>query len=290
MRLFAVMVVPRVPQQMVAIGGLGGSGTRIAAQILQKMGFYIGPILNPPLDNLLFTLLFKRRDWIKEFPSDAEICGMIDLFTSAMRDGVGQAFEQVPSAELENLFNNALGNGISRARFKDVLTSLPPKMDMTSSFAWKEPNTHVFLGQIARRLPDLKYIHVIRNGLDMALSGNRQQLTNWGRHYGIEAGDAPDTTSQLNFWLAANRRAIKIGQEMKSGQFYLLNFDNLCLNFEAEVRLLETFLDRTLSEADLRYFAQNIKCSSIGRFRDAPPNTFSISECKAVQELGFVTN
>lgn len=278
-------------QQMVAIGGLGGSGTRIAAQILQKLEFNIGPILNLPLDNLLFTLLFKRRDWIEKFPSDTEICSKIDLFTSAMRDGVGQAFEQLSSVEIETLFSGAMGNKINRARFKDVLTSPPPDMDRYSGLAWKEPNTHVFLPQLARRLPNMKYIHVIRHGLDMALSGNRQQLKNWGRHYGIETGDdAPDTSSQLRFWLAANRQAIKFGQEMKSGQFYLLNFDDLCRNFETEVGLLEAFLDRKLSDADIDNFVQNIGSGSIGRFRDAPPNTFSISERKAVQDLGFVVD
>ncbi|MFT5629401.1 MAG: hypothetical protein ACI82I_001393 [Gammaproteobacteria bacterium] len=284
------MVVQSVPQQMVAIGGLGGSGTRIAAQILQKLDFYIGPTLNLPLDNLLFTLLFKRHDWIKEFPSDAEICGMIDLFSSAMRDGVGQAFEHFSSDKIENMFSNVVGNGINSARFKDILASPAPDMDLYSGMAWKEPNTHVFLPQFMQRFPQMKYIHVIRNGLDMALSGNRQQLTNWGRHYGIEAGDAPDTRSQLNFWLAANLRAIKLGQEMKSGHFYLLNFDDLCLNFETEVRLLEDFLVRKLSEVDIDNFVQSIGSSSIGRFRNAPPNTFSSSERKAVQALGFVVD
>lgn len=44
----------------VAIGGVGGSGTRVFAEILRGFGFYIGDCLNGALDNLWFTLLCKR--------------------------------------------------------------------------------------------------------------------------------------------------------------------------------------------------------------------------------------
>jgi hypothetical protein len=51
---------------MVAIGGVGGSGTRLGAALLQVLGYYIGDDLNESLDNLWFTLLFKRRSILLE--------------------------------------------------------------------------------------------------------------------------------------------------------------------------------------------------------------------------------
>ena len=44
----------------VVIGGVGGSGTRLIAQCLNELGFFLGPDLNEANDNLWFTLLFKR--------------------------------------------------------------------------------------------------------------------------------------------------------------------------------------------------------------------------------------
>jgi hypothetical protein len=44
-----------------AVGGIGGSGTRLIAGLLREVGFDIGPDLNESLDNLTFTLLFKWR-------------------------------------------------------------------------------------------------------------------------------------------------------------------------------------------------------------------------------------
>jgi hypothetical protein len=41
---------------------VGGSGTRVIAMILASLGLNIGNNLNQALDNLIFTLLFKRID------------------------------------------------------------------------------------------------------------------------------------------------------------------------------------------------------------------------------------
>ena len=43
-----------------AVGGVGGSGTRVVARILQCLGCYLGSSLNESLDNLWFTLLLKE--------------------------------------------------------------------------------------------------------------------------------------------------------------------------------------------------------------------------------------
>lgn len=46
----------------VCIGGIGGSGTRLFAQILSlDDSIYMGPCINDT-DNLVFTFLFKRRE------------------------------------------------------------------------------------------------------------------------------------------------------------------------------------------------------------------------------------
>ena len=46
----------------VAIGGVGGSGTRVIAAIVESLGFDPGANLNRPRDDLTFTVLFKRPD------------------------------------------------------------------------------------------------------------------------------------------------------------------------------------------------------------------------------------
>ncbi len=50
---------------LVAIGGMGGSGTRLIARILVECGIYMGSDLNEALDNLVFTRLFKDPVWFR---------------------------------------------------------------------------------------------------------------------------------------------------------------------------------------------------------------------------------
>ena len=46
-------------QPLVAIGGIGGSGTRAVAQIMQNAGLHMGHDLNVSLDDLAFTTLLS---------------------------------------------------------------------------------------------------------------------------------------------------------------------------------------------------------------------------------------
>lgn len=272
----------------VAVGGLGGSGTRVVSLILQRIGIYLGPVLNPQLDNLLFTLMFKRGDWITSFPLEHEIHRIIRIFTHALRQGVGPAFAQLAEGEAEALFMKSRGYGVTRAWFDAIMSSLPPEADAYTGFGWKEPNTHVFLPQLATHLPNLKYVHVIRHGLDMALSANKQQLVNWGPHFGVKSNNfTTEVSAQLRYWLTANRRAVEIGREMGPDRFLLLNYDALCADFDDQIRVLGDFLDRPLSGQDRDAIQTQIDTRSIGRYRFAPVSTFANCDREAVAAFGF---
>ena len=57
-------------QKVIAIGALGGSATRVVAQILKDYGIFIGFDLNDAFDNLLFTRLFKNPAWFNKASKD----------------------------------------------------------------------------------------------------------------------------------------------------------------------------------------------------------------------------
>ena len=56
--------------RQIAVGGLGGSGTRVLAEILLNSGIYLGSELNIFHDNLLFTRFFKNPEWNKKSSLD----------------------------------------------------------------------------------------------------------------------------------------------------------------------------------------------------------------------------
>ena len=69
---------------MIAIGALGGSGTRAIAEVLIQSGIYMGDDLNGPNDNLIFTRLFKNPDWYRN-SSDSQKQKRMILFEKYMK-------------------------------------------------------------------------------------------------------------------------------------------------------------------------------------------------------------
>ena len=59
--------------QPIAIGGLGGSGTRLFAQIMYIFNVYMGSNINDTDDNLYITFLFKRKEILDISKNDFNI-------------------------------------------------------------------------------------------------------------------------------------------------------------------------------------------------------------------------
>ena len=47
----------------IAVGGIGGSGTRVVAQLLDLMGIFIGDTLNKHKDNMSFPRFADMEEW-----------------------------------------------------------------------------------------------------------------------------------------------------------------------------------------------------------------------------------
>ncbi len=69
---------------VIAIGALGGSGTRAIAQVLMDAGIYLDDSLNNANDNKLFTRLFKNPSFYNG-AGKAEIQERLAVFEEYMR-------------------------------------------------------------------------------------------------------------------------------------------------------------------------------------------------------------
>ena len=280
----------------VAIGGVGGSGTRLIAEIMQELGFYIGEALNPQNDNLFFTLLLKRPDWFQQFPQDNAVLTAVNLFTRAMTSGLAANMSQSEQDTIweivRELENANVRTGAKRIHATQLIETLAPDFTNKIGWGWKEPNTHIFLPQLIAGIDSLKYIHVIRNGLDMAFSNNQAQAMNWGQHIcGHDFPTNPSTAFHcLEYWIAANRRAIKIGTEQLGKNFLLINYDDFCANPNQGLAQMAAFLDAPLSPQKAETLTALFAPSSIGRYRNADLGVFSQAQISAVEELGFTVH
>lgn len=282
----------------VAIGGVGGSGTRVIAEILKELNFYIGNDLNSANDNLWFTLIFKRPKWLaKNMNNPKEIFKGFSIFENAMKGlEIGPSRMMfILKATLDIFLKGhdylASGNGFwALKRMENLLQA--PKVNLSNyqGWGWKEPNTHIYLNFLNDYFKDLKYIHVIRHGLDMAYNKNQAQLYSWSWFYGIELSHQSVflPKDSLNYWYKSNSRAIELGKSLLGDRFLLVNFENLCSNPEDEIKKILDFLDLGQREINLNKLTSlPKKPQSSGLYRKQNLDIFTEAEIDCVGQLGF---
>lgn len=217
----------------IAMGGVGGSGTRLVAAFIRSLGVDIGPRVNPALDNLWFTLLLKRRSWARKPPPGDEVAAAIGTFRNAMT-AQGLSREDMKriafsTAECTLMGHNHKGSGRGIWASKVALSMIKGSERRPSPrWGWKEPNTHVFLPELSDEFPSLSYVHVIRDGLVMVDSGNWDQSALWAARFDMPAQSRrPTRGSMLEYWVRANERAIDIGSATLGDRFSLVRFESL---------------------------------------------------------------
>jgi len=215
----------------IGIGGVGGSGTRVVAELVRALGTDLGTDLNGPLDNLSFTLLFKRPHRFGHTgglvdPDDAVAMAAARTFEAVMTHGGvtparlahvaravvdvglhrvrGDVFE--PHDRDAARVRTSIALGRARHALAAMASHQPP-----APVAWgfKEPNSFVFLPVLFEHFAGLRYVHVVRNGLDMAYGANDAQVRNWSHLYGLRPGSGPElsATDRLRYWARANTAA-----------------------------------------------------------------------------------
>ncbi len=210
------------------IGATGGSGTRVLARVVQRGGMYVGSDLNRSEDALDFAAFSDR--WID-------------------RHERGEASPALV-AELRALVARQHADAAGRP------------------WGWKEPRSLYLLGLLDEQLPGLRFLHVVRDGRDMALSSNQVQLRKHGDAV-LGPGDEPGRLRSIALWREVNLRAADAGERMRD-RYLRLRFEDLCAEPERRVAEVLRFFG---AEGDAaRIAAEEVHAPpSLGRWRDAEP-------------------
>ncbi|UCE74406.1 MAG: sulfotransferase, partial [Methanomassiliicoccales archaeon] len=172
-----------------------------------------------------------------------------------------------------------------------MLRSKGPDLSEFVAWGWKEPNTHIFIEYLAQYYHQrIKYIHVVRHGLDMAYSRNQKQLHNWGHLFGVQIPPSPQLLpkASLNYWIKANEKAIASGKLHLGDRFLLVNFDELCSARDREVKRLAEFAGMRDVNVNMKeLYSIPRRPSSTGRYKQHELSIFDQGEIDAVRRLGF---
>jgi hypothetical protein len=301
----------------VVIGGVGGSGTRLIAQVFRELNYYFGYDLNDANDNLWFTLIFNRPEVLNYSPE--EFNKTFDIFMKGMTGegnftnderNVLESYTQVKryreshewllerkqtllSTDISHKeFFLWLKNGMLNSRYiEDIKAPLSWNKGFKKNdfWGWKEPNSHLFLDKLINIYPDMKYIHVVRNGLDMAHSKNQGQLNFWGKHI---IGDDIEYTPyySLKYWATVHKRIIDIGKDMGKN-FLMLSYDEFCAEPNQGLDKISDFIELDISNLPKNKLVNLISPpKSIGRYKQFGLDCFDANDVAFAKSLGFDTS
>jgi hypothetical protein len=233
------------------IGGTGGSGTRIIAEIADAAGWFMGAEVNPYTWD---AMPFVRFDMANGPGIVAGRCA----------ETTGAAFDK---ALAEHLAGH----------------------DPRCPWGWKHPHSYLLLPFLAERLPGMRFVHVVRDGRDVAVGKNQNQP----RLYGdvVLGPGALSPVRSIRFWARANLRAATEGPRLLGERYLLVRLEDLCASPRREVARLLDFACRRRDDELVTEAARLVSSvPTIGRWRQAPPAIKSaLREGDALARFGYVS-
>lgn len=217
------------------IGATGGSGSRVLARLAARGGLVIGGERN-------------------EFEDALPIERFLDLWVIPFWQGGGAAPPHAAPPGMDEGFAEALAAQLAGG-------------EPGAPRGWKSPRSLYVMPFLAQRLPDLRFLHLVRDGRDMALSANQLQLARYGELL-LSAAErqCSEAERSIALWNRVNLWAADLGEHL--GAAYLrVRFEDLCARPAAVTGEVFRFFDLP---GDLRQAARLVAPpESLGRWRRA---------------------
>jgi len=225
--------------QVVAIGGTGGSGTRAVCLLFILLGYWMGDELNNSRDFVAFA-----------FPPQAEEA-MKRIYTH--KRSLVYSWDDIASTDADKLIvENAMTPAIRE--FKLACRNLMIK-NGRALCGFKMPQSMLHFAFFHASFPNMKFVHVVRDGRDMAISNNRRQVSRWsdavlGRHYPLGTDETTDKRKMnIEFWSRTNVDfALNAHQLLHKSMLFVLTIESLVFNTVHTIEQLAAFVQIQLDD------------------------------------------
>jgi hypothetical protein len=245
----------------VLVGATGGSGTRAVARVLGRAGLFMGSNLNFADDAVDFIPFIVR--WVPKY---------LERLSRS---------ESAP--ELRGMDRDI---EIAVAMFRQTIPGTE------TPWGAKGPRFIYILPQLDRQLSGMRFIHLVRDGRDMAFAPNQSQLNDYGK-YLLDPGlsDAPEPVRSIALWDIVNRNAADYGVRVLGERYLRIRFEDLCAEPVSAITQICRFAGAqttNLSEAVAEIKPQD----TTGRFKDHNPQLLEAMTRTATAGLklfGYIT-
>ncbi len=271
-------------EDSIMIGGVGGSGTRVFAESLLHAGVRSSSDLNKASDHLGSTLLFKRREILDDIRS-GRFERSWSLLEKAFHGGGRPTGDE--KSFLKSLASQPRMHHKVRwlkKRCRALFRAMRAESDGSRWFV-KEPNLHVIAPAVFEIRDNVRMVMVVRHGVDMAFSGNQQQLQLWGPVI-LDEPDLPiDPVSSLRYWCRVHRQIMDLARTQPD-HVRILSFDQLCRDPESVLGSLFDFVGVECSERLLEASSRGVRPpNSMDRRHHEDLSVFSSTDLEFVDEF-----
>lgn len=241
------------------IGATGGSGTRVVARLARQAGYDLGTDVNESEDAMAFRPFHEK--WINRFVAAQD---RRKPFSKKETGRMNEDFEQAVAS------HGCMGG----------------------HWGWKAPRTIYLLPFLHAKFPGLKFIHLIRDGRDMAFSENQNQLRKHGRAVLSlsERWSYPKPVRSILLWERVNLRAALYGEMHLRENYLRIRFEDLCrASIQSSRRIVQFLHAEVDAEAIAR--AEISPPVSIGRWQEESPEIVAEIEhaaSTALKKFGYM--
>lgn len=225
----------------VIIGATGGSGTRLFQAILDQAGFYLGDDLNGPGDAM----------FIEPFVNEH--------VNSIMKQtgGLDYSLDQLSFFSRNKLLKQ-LGKLI-----EGHLNGRPEG----ARWGWKHPRSYFLLPLLKDIMPEMKFVHIVRDGRDMATSSNQNQPKH---HYEAIFNQKYESSpvEHIRMWSKCNLNVADWAKRELNENYLRIRLEDICENPTKYIKQLLDFVE--VKDADITALTKLVKApDSLGRWKKA---------------------
>lgn len=221
----------------VIVGGLGGSGTRAPTALLQASGVWMGDLLDSvSLDSLPMRGFLAR--WFNP---------IVVAYWSG---------KKIPQ-DIFLSFHSVMD---------EHRTNIP---DISSLWGWKTPRNLWLIPFFTNIFPSFKFVHVIRDVREMALSDNTGLLKTSGPYILGDRWHSDPEVSQCRLWALGNAHARSQAHDLIGKEnYHVIRYEDLCQDPRSSIRELQDFLGLPIDDAKVSDLTKLIRPSNrLGKWR-----------------------
>jgi LPS sulfotransferase NodH len=249
--------------QPLIILGMHRSGTSLTVRLLRDLGIHMGSRLSRDAEAIHFQKINRRI-----YRSAGSNWGVIDGLLESMESA--QFVETNTERALQALFpGRTLLN--SRKGISDFFGE--PLWDQVSSgepiwWGWKDPRTTLTFPVWLRVFPHARFLHVLRNGIDVAISMHRRSIKQskkiWKRLFPLDyIPETLDFDYCFRLWEKHIAYLDKNRALIPANQFLEIRYEDLLTNPHPMMQSIAEFMAYPLDEKPLEAVYKQIDTSRL---------------------------